>query len=395
MERSLNRPRFLVSTSTVILFLLTSFSGTNTRDPLVRGSLAAHGSPDPLEEIYAPFDTLRTNLGDYIWPTNASYNITSSFGDYRRTHLHEGIDISTNKQQGYRVYASRDGYVCRIFISRRGYGKMLYVRHPDGFVTMYAHLQRFKDDIDSYAKRLQKRYRRYALDEEVDSSMFRVSKGDVIAYSGSTGIGAAHLHFEVRDSSSNPINPVLLPQISSAIHDEIPPEFHMVAFAPLEGSSKIQGRHRVWIADAKEEETGSYILQEPVKLSGTVGMSVNATDQSDVLKYKTAAYRFEVYIDGRLLFSSAKKYIPESEDHQVAAYYDKSLLRLRRGRFEKLYIESGNRLPFYNRLPEGAGLIDASEFEPGDHELKIIAWDLAGNEATLAGIFIVNRTTLR
>ncbi len=60
-----------------------------------------------MDKIYAPFDTLRTDLRDYIWPTNASTNITSSFADYRRTHLHEGIDISTNNQKGYPVYAAR------------------------------------------------------------------------------------------------------------------------------------------------------------------------------------------------------------------------------------------------------------------------------------------------
>ncbi len=264
---------------------------------------------------------------------------------------------------------------------------MLYIRHRDGFVTMYAHLQRFRDPIDNYAKQLQKRNRRYSLEVDVDSSLFPVSKGDVIAYTGNTGIGSAHLHFEVRDSSFNPINPFLLPQISSSVTDTVPPVFHSIAFTPLAPSSKAQGKHRVWIADAKEEDRGSYILLQPVKLSGSIGISVRATDQADILKYRTGVYRYELYVDGRLLFSSAKNYLLESEAHQVAAYYDKSLLRSRKGRFEKLYIEDGNRLSFYNRLPVGAGSIDISEFEPGEHELKVIAWDLSGNESTLTAIF--------
>lgn len=343
-----------------------------------------------MDDIYAPFDTLRTDLRDYIWPTNASTNVTSSFADYRRTHLHEGIDISTNNQKGYPVYAARDGYITRIFISRRGYGKMLYVRHRDGFVTMYAHLQRFQDPIDNYAKQLQKRSRRYSLEVDIDSALFPVSKGDVIAYTGNTGIGSAHLHFEVRDSSFNPINPFLLPQISSSVTDDVPPVFHMIAFTPLARSSKVQGRHRVWVADAREESSGSYILQQPIKLSGSIGISVRATDQADILKYRTGVYRFEMYVDGQILFSSAKKYLLESEAHQVAAYYDKSLLRSKKGRFEKLYIENGNRLSFYNRLPVGAGSIESSEFERGEHELKVIAWDLTGNESALTAIFVVS-----
>ena len=386
----MNRRRPILAFSVVVLCFLTSFSGINAPHPVKTGLHANTNTAATMDEIYSPFDTLRTDLRDYIWPTNASTNLTSSFADYRRTHLHEGIDISTNNQTGYPVYAARDGYITRIFISRRGYGKMLYVRHRDGFITMYAHLQRFQDPIDKYAKQLQKRNRRYGLEVDVDSTLFPVSKGDVIAYTGNTGIGSAHLHFEVRDSSFNPINPILLPQISSSITDDVPPVFHMIAFTPLTPSSKLDGRHKVWIADAREESRGSYILEHPVKLSGSIGVSAQATDRADILKYKTGVYRFEMYVDGQLLFSSAKKYLLESEGHQVAAYYDKSLLRLRRGRFEKLYIENGNRLSFYNRLPVGAGSLESSEFEPGEHELKIIAWDLTGNESTLTAILQVS-----
>jgi hypothetical protein len=389
----LNRRQPILAFSVVALCFLTSFSGTNAPHPLKAGLHPNVKMAAGMDEIYSPFDTLRTDLRDYIWPTNASTNLTSTFADYRRTHLHEGIDISTNNQTGYPVYAARDGYVTRIFISRRGYGKMLYVRHRDGFVTMYAHLQRFQDPIDNYAKQLQKRNRRYSLEVVLDSTLFPVSKGDVIAYTGNTGIGSAHLHFEVRDSSFNPINPFLLPQISSSITDDVPPVFHMIAFTPLTPSSKLQGRHRVWVADAKKESNDSYLVQQPVKLSGSIGISVRATDQADILKYRTGVYRFEMYVDGELLFSSAKKYILESEAHQVSAYYDKSLLRSRKGRFEKLYIENGNRLSFYNRLPVGAGSLESSEFEPGEHELKVIAWDLAGNESTLTAIFVASGGT--
>lgn len=132
------------------------------------------------------------------------------------------------------------------------------------------------------------------------------------------------------------------------------------------------------------------MLQQPVKLSGSVGISVWATDQSDVLKYKTGSYRFELYLDNHLLFSSAKNYILEGEAHLVSASYDKSLLRSRKGRFEKLYIESGNRLPFYDHLPEGAGRIDTSDYEEGEHVLRIVTRDLAGNESTLTAILVLS-----
>jgi hypothetical protein len=379
----------------LLIAILTGFSGTFL--PEGSGSKGRPGSAasSRVEEIYAPFDTLRTDLKDYIWPTNASTVITSSFGDYRRTHLHEGVDISTNNQNGYPVYASRTGYVSRIFISRRGYGKMLYVRHPDGFVTMYAHLQRFSGPIDAYAKKLQKEWKRYSLEVDIDPSMFPVEKGNLIAYTGETGTGGAHLHFEVRDSALNPINPFLLPQVSASISDQVPPRFDMVAFTPLANGSKTQGRTRTWVVDTKREGAGEFVLPDPIKVSGLIGVSVKVTDQSDVLKYKTGAYRFEMYIDGQLVFTSAKKFILDSEAHQVMAYYDRNLLRARKGRFEKLYVEYGNRLPFYNRLPEGTGPIDTSELEPGEHQLRIVAWDLANNESSLTAILSVSGSAKR
>jgi murein DD-endopeptidase MepM/ murein hydrolase activator NlpD len=87
-----------------------------------------------VNKIYEKFEKLETDLKDYIWPTDASTRITSTFAEYRSTHFHGGIDISTNKKNGYRVFAVRDGY-----------GKMLYVKHKDGFFTIYAHLQTFNE----------------------------------------------------------------------------------------------------------------------------------------------------------------------------------------------------------------------------------------------------------
>lgn len=391
----LNHKKPILAYGLLLIAVLTGFSGTFSSGSSGIKNRPGSAPLSRVEEIYAPFDTLRTDLNDYIWPTNASTVITSSFADYRRTHLHEGVDISTNNQNGYPVYASRKGYVSRIFISRRGYGKMLYVRHPDGFVTMYAHLQRFNEVIDAYARKLQKESKRYSLEVDIDPGMFPVEKGKLIAYTGETGTGGSHLHFEVRDSALNPINPFLLPQVSAAISDQIPPRFDMVAFTPLANGSKVQGRTRTWVVDARSEDADQFVLADPIKVSGLIGVSVKVTDQADILKYKTGAYRFEMFIDGILVFTSAKKFILDSEAHQVMAYYDRNLLRARKGRFEKLYVEHGNRLPFYNRMPEGTGPIDTSELEPGEHQLRIVTWDLSNNESSLTAILTVSPSARR
>ncbi|MFH0989002.1 MAG: M23 family metallopeptidase [bacterium] len=337
-----------------------------------------------IDLLYAPFDNLKTDVSDYRWPINVSNEITSNFGDYRATHLHCGIDISTNGEKGHPVFASRDGEIFRIRVSHRGYGKMLYIRHADGFVTTYAHLQKFDDEIDRYVKKVQKQTRRYTFDLRSDISLFTVSKGEVIAYSGDTGIGGVHLHFEVLDSLMNPINPLLFPQLAEALADTVPPIFSNIALTPLRKNTTIQGKQAQRLLAVKRLTSGEYTIPGLLAMNGSIGIAARVTDHSNILKHQIGPYRFEVYLDDELTFTSEKKQISDEAVHQVDMAFDKKLSRLKKnGRYDKLYIENGNKLPFYDRLPEGSGIINTSEYPDGLHEIKIVAADVSGNSSTL------------
>ena len=133
-------------------------------------SSSFHAEP-PLSKPVTPYDTIRTDLADYAWPTDAGHIVTSCFGEYRRTHFHGGIDISTGDRTGYRVFASRGGYVRRIRIEADGYGKMLYVRHADGYTTTYAHLDRFAGAIEERARQEQNRLEQYQITVDCDPSL--------------------------------------------------------------------------------------------------------------------------------------------------------------------------------------------------------------------------------
>ena len=104
-------------------------------------------SGSAIEAAYAPFDSIRTDLADYIWPTSARPKITSSFAEFRSSHFHAGLDIGTGNRTGADVYAARDGYVARIELSPYGYGRFLILRHGDGFYTTYAHLSAYMDKL--------------------------------------------------------------------------------------------------------------------------------------------------------------------------------------------------------------------------------------------------------
>jgi len=214
----------------------TSIESSNTKS---NSQPANPVSNDPMEIIYNRFKNLTTDLSDYIWPTNASNRISSSFAEFRNTHFHGGIDISTNKRTGYEVYAARDGYVWRIQVLPNGYGKMLYIKHNDGFVTTYAHLKAFNPEITSILKEEQYRRQTFAVDLLLDSTKLRVKKGKVVAYTGDTGAGPAHLHFEIRDENLNYVNPFLFENFRDG--DNASPIIKKISIQPL-GSNSLANR---------------------------------------------------------------------------------------------------------------------------------------------------------
>ena len=81
--------------------------------------------------------------------------LSGTFGELRTNHFHAGLDIKTQKVEGHKVLSSADGYVSRINVSLWGYGNALYVTHPNGYTTVYGHLQKFSPEIDAYVRKMQ------------------------------------------------------------------------------------------------------------------------------------------------------------------------------------------------------------------------------------------------
>ena len=117
---------------------------------------------------------------NYIWPTNASNYLTSSFCEYRPGHYHSAIDIKTWNKEGYPIYAISDAHIYRIRVSPFGYGKVIYLLLDDGNYAVYAHLQRFSPKLDYKVRSVQLANKRYTLNWIPDS--IRVKKGEILGY---------------------------------------------------------------------------------------------------------------------------------------------------------------------------------------------------------------------
>ena len=119
-------------------------------------------------------------------PLDIPLLLSGNFAELRADHFHSGIDIKTQGVTGQRVYAVADGYISRIKIESGGYGRTLYINHPEGYTTVYAHLNNFTKEISSYVKDQQYETQQHALNIYPEKNQFPVKKGEIIANSGNS-----------------------------------------------------------------------------------------------------------------------------------------------------------------------------------------------------------------
>jgi len=353
---------------------------------LLSAICSAPCAPSPLPEL--PVDSLRAPQVTYRWPIEGEHIVTSTFGEYRRTHFHAGIDISTGDATDYRVGAAGDGYVSRIRVMPVGYGKILYVRHSDGYTTTYAHLARFAPQIESRAELEQTKAGHYGIDIQCGQTDFPVHAGDLIAFSGESGTRSPHLHFEIHDESGNPVNPFLFPPLQ--IHDTIAPRVRGIAVSPLHPGATVDGAPGARLYRATPHD-GTCVIGKPIVVTGEVGFSVDARDRIPGSRYTNGVYAESLTIDSTLCFSSRLDRTPWEEAHEIGLCYEPADRVGRSGRYAKLYMDSPNHLPFYAPRIERAGIIDESRFTPGVHRFRIICSDFSGNSETVVGTLIVSR----
>ncbi len=144
-------------------------------------------------------------------PLDIPIMLAGNFGECRSGHFHSGIDIKTQGKENLIVRAAAEGYVSRIKTEKGGFGHAIYITHPNGFVTLYAHLNNFAPEIQQYLRTEQYKNEKWNLDISLTKEQFPVKKGQQIAFSGNTGASSApHLHFEIRDAKTeHPLNPQL------------------------------------------------------------------------------------------------------------------------------------------------------------------------------------------
>jgi len=333
---------------------------------------------------------------NYIWPTDASQIINSSFGEYRAGHFHAGLDFKTWGKDGYKIIASAAGRVYRIHTGVYGYGRVLYLRLDSGETLVYAHLAAFSSKLTPYVRDAQKRKGQYAVDVFLPASEARVNEGEVLGFTGSTGNVPPHLHFEIRNQQNQPVNPF---NYGFTVEDHCFPEISAVAISPFSNNAHAGGDFIPRKYKVVKEGRGVFRLKESLKVWGKTGLSVSVFDRADGADNKFAPYSIRLIVDGEEIYQVKYDKFDFSRTAQVDVERDFWLKQNGYGRFTCLYKAPGNTLPFCKPLEPEAGMLICGELPAetgysqaalflaaGKHVFKIEAVDYNGNASILRGL---------
>lgn len=316
-------------------------------------------------------NSLLSQQQEYLWPTDASNHLTSTFGETRAAHYHSGLDIKTWGKEGYKVFASKDGVVFRIGISAEGYGKVIYLKHPDNTFTVYAHLQRFNETLQNYIDSIRIKDYTFEIDLNVEHINFTVSQGDVIGFTGSTGVGPPHLHFETRDSTDNPFNAL---STNLKVQDTISPTISALMVFPLSDSSTI--RNSVFPQLYYPSKNGNGEIDfGTIEANGPIGLTVSTYDEANGVTNKYAPFQLTLLLKLDTLFHEELSKFRFDEDEimftdRLPAY------RATRRSYQTLFKKDGPVNPFYKSVkPE-------TIIQPHDslEKYTLIITDYYGNE---------------
>ncbi|MEL6535029.1 MAG: M23 family metallopeptidase [Bacteroidota bacterium] len=312
-----------------------------------------------------------------IAPGQQAY-LSGTMGELRATHFHAGIDIKTAGREGWPVHITADGFISRIKISTGGYGHALYVQHPDGNTSVYAHLQRFAPEIEQWVRQAQYQKETYVIELFPEAEQFAFEGGEVIAWSGNTGGSSGpHLHFEIRDNYQRPLNPLTFG--FDEVKDQIPPTLASLAIRPLSPRTRIGGQYQRQQFDI-EKVGAEYQIKKPMEVYGTVGLEVYSFDRQNGSLNRNGYPDLELYLDGVLVWRQHIHRFSFSHSKGIYTHYNYAVSRKIGRRYAKLYMDDGNPLDFY--LPgENKGKITITDGQA--HSLKLIARDTYGNESIL------------
>jgi len=340
---------------------------------------------------YVNGQTIAENRNYFGNPLYLPTELAGTFGELRANHFHTGIDIKTCGVEGLPIYAVADGYIGRIGISSGGYGLVLYLNHPNGYTSVYAHLWKFNGKIAKYIKSRQIEQEAFEIDIPLDSSLLRFKKGEIIAFSGNSGGSTGpHLHYEIRETlTEKPVNPLLF---GSDIYDNIEPIMQGIKLYPLTETSYLEvelPNGKIITVNYRQnykfyctKSSGGYVLKGIKKISGygEIGLATRGVDFINGSSNKLGLYKIQLCVNDKAHFEKCMNKLDFSLKRFINNHCDFAEWKKTGEWYEKCFVQNNNVLPIYENYIDN-GVIKLSSTEKT--KITVYAIDIFSNSSSL------------
>ena len=313
-------------------------------------------------------------------PLDIPMQLSGNFGELRPNHFHAGFDFKTQQKEGLKVYAAAEGYVSRIKISTFGNGKTIYITHPNGYTSVYAHLQKAVGLIQDFITKIHYKEQAFEIEMYLKPGEIPIKKGEWIAISGNTGASEGpHLHFEIRDSKTEYIiNPMLF-GFDSGFKDTKKPSISGLYVYPLTPKSTVNKSQRPILLNYLLQKDGTF-LADKVVANGEIGFGIIADDYDDVSFNKNGVYSVHSFLNGQPRFGYQFDTYSFDDMRYVNALIDYTKYKKTKQRVQKLFMKNKYGLAFV-KTDEAKGQI--TPIPNLDEVYRIEVADFFGNKTAI------------
>ncbi len=253
-------------------------------------------------------------------PLNIPMQLTANFGELRQNHWHMGLDLRTGQKENFPVFAAADGYIAHVGIQSQSFGRYIIINHPNGFSTLYAHLNDFFPALEQYVTEQQYKQETWEIELDMPKEKFPVFKSKFIAYSGNTGASQGpHLHFEIRNTKTDRcLNPLFF---GLPVPDNVPPD--LIKLSVYDRSYSVYEQTPA-LFSLKKTDSGYIIPKLPVIKTGLkkISFGIQAYDRVSRSPNPNGIYSAQLFFDHKPQISFALDSLSYGESEYVDAQVD-------------------------------------------------------------------------
>jgi len=328
------------------------------------------------------FTTISQTESRYSSPLEIPLILSANFGELRPNHFHMGLDFKTNGKEGVKILAIDNGYISRIKISPYGYGKVVYINHPNGITSVYAHCSKLIGKLDSIVYATQKKEKNFEVEIFLQPNEIKILKGENFALSGNSGSSTApHLHFELRNTKTETaLNPL---KFGFDIIDHKHPEIKSLKIYSLSADGyRIKDKSKIY--PIQKNKFGYFVENGSITTptgfdyeTEKIGLAFDVTDFYDLAPNPLGVYGSYLIVENDTIFGHKIDSVSFDETRQIHSHTDYEEYTFNNKKYQKSFKTAENPLSIYEL--KKLGLISIQENDT--LTIRYIAYDSKNNKS--------------